>query len=43
MSRLQVSDAAPDVTLPDQRGELVRLSGVWAKRPLVLLFLRHFG
>ena len=43
MSILQVGDSAPDLTLPDHTGEDVRLGGLWAERPLVLLFLRHLG
>ena len=43
MSRLQIGDIAPDVTLPDQSGKQIRLSDRWIERPLVLEFLRHFG
>ncbi len=43
MLQLQVSDTAPDVTLPDQSGERTRLADLWTERPLVLMFLRHFG
>jgi peroxiredoxin len=34
---------APDIVLPDDSGEEVRISDVWEKHPLVLLFVRHFG
>ncbi len=37
---LQVGDAAPDVTLPDATGLPVRLSGLWQRGPLVLIFYR---
>ncbi len=43
MPQLQIGDTAPDVTLPDQSGNQTRLSARWAERPLVLVFLRHFG
>jgi hypothetical protein len=29
--------------LSDWRGEVVRLGSLWAERPVVLLFIRHFG
>lgn len=38
-----VGDVAPDLELPDETGKLVRLSQLWAERPLVLLFVRHLG
>jgi hypothetical protein len=31
------------VTLPDAAGEPHRLAALWAERPVVLVFLRHFG
>lgn len=36
-------DAAPDVKLSNHRGEAVHLADLWAKRPLLLVFLRHLG
>jgi len=30
-------------SLPDHRGELVELGSLWRERPVVLVFLRHFG
>jgi len=36
-------NAAPDLALPDDSGEEVRLSEVWRRQSLVLLFVRHFG
>lgn len=36
-------DNAPDVLLHDAAGNEVRLSELWHERPLVLVFLRHFG
>ena len=37
---LQVGDHAPDLVLPDATGRAVRLSDLWAKGPLVLIFYR---
>lgn len=39
-SALQVNDLAPDVTLPDALNRPVRLSALWARGPLVLIFYR---
>ena len=38
-----VGTAAPDLTLPDHQGRDVRLSSLWQAKPLILLFVRHFG
>ncbi len=38
-----LGDPAPDLTLPDRGGRPVRLSALWAERPVALFFLRHFG
>ena len=35
--------ALADVTLADSQGESHRLGDLWAERPVVLAFLRHFG
>ena len=43
MARLQSGDPAPDLILPDHLGQRMKLSERWTMRPLVLLFLRHFG
>ena len=32
-----------DITLPDHDGEPVRLADLWADRPVVLVWLRHYG
>jgi len=32
-----------DVTLPDGDGVSHRLGDLWADRPVILVFLRHFG
>lgn len=31
------------LTLPDPDGRPVRLGSLWAERPAVLVFLRHYG
>jgi peroxiredoxin len=40
---LSEGDAAPDQTLVDDQGTTMHLSDLWRQRPLVLLFVRHFG
>lgn len=42
-STLSVGDPAPDLTLPDDQGRPIRLSGLWQKQPIVLVFVRHSG
>lgn len=37
---LQVGNHVPDLALPDATGRAVRLSDIWAKGPLVLIFYR---
>lgn len=39
----QIGDSAPDAKLPDTSGRLRNLSEFWRDRPLLLIFLRHFG
>lgn len=31
------------ISLSDDRGASVRLGTLWAERPVVLVFIRHFG
>ena len=40
---LNFNDPAPDMEVLDVKGKTVRLSSLWARRPLVLAFTRHFG
>jgi len=40
---LNFNDPAPDIEVLDVKGKAVKLSSLWAKRPLVLAFTRHFG
>ncbi len=41
--QLSFNRSAPDVTLMNTSGEAVQLSSLWAERPLLLAFTRHFG
>lgn len=43
MSRLSFDDVAPDAELADPAGQPAWLSALWAGRPLLLAFVRHFG
>ncbi len=43
MSELAVGDLAPDLALLDAEERQVLLSSLWARAPLALIFLRHFG
>ncbi len=40
---LNFNRPAPDLALLDTAGETVQLSSLWAQRPLLLAFTRHFG
>jgi hypothetical protein len=37
------ADALADVVLPDHDDRQVRLGDLWAERPVVLVWLRHYG
>lgn len=41
--QLNFDRSAPDLMLLDTAGESVQLSSLWAERPLLLAFTRHFG
>ncbi len=43
MAPLQIGSPAPDATLLGEGDRAVRLSELWSRQPLVLVFLRHFG
>ncbi len=40
---LTLGDPAPDLALADGSGTPVQLSTLWMARPLLLVFLRHYG
>ena len=42
-SRLKAGDVAPSLKVVNADGETVELSSLWADKPVVLAFLRHFG
>ena len=42
-SRLKVGDVAPNLNVVNADGETIELSSLWADKPVVLAFLRHFG
>jgi peroxiredoxin len=41
--KLNFNQSAPDLALHKISGEAVQLSSLWAPRPLLLAFTRHFG
>ncbi len=41
--QLNFNSPAPDLQLQDTSGKPVQLSSLWAKKPLLLAFTRHFG
>lgn len=41
--QINFNRSAPDLTLLNTAGEPVQLSSLWADRPLLLAFTRHFG
>ena len=41
--RQTVARALADATVLDENRQSVRLGDTWAKRPIVLTFVRHFG
>lgn len=38
-----LSAALSPIVLPDPDGREVRLGSLWEERPVVLVFLRHYG
>ena len=38
-----VAEALAPITLTDSNGAEVELRSLWAERPAVLVFVRHFG
>ncbi len=43
LKHLNFNQPAPDLTLADTAGQPVALASLWAERPLLLAFTRHFG
>ena len=41
--KLNFNRKAPDMTLQKPSGEAIQLSSLWAQKPLLLAFTRHFG
>jgi hypothetical protein len=37
------AESLADIVLPDHEGNEVRLGDLWAQRPAVLVWLRHYG
>ena len=42
-NRLKAGDAAPNIQVVNADGATIELSSLWADKPVVLSFLRHFG
>jgi len=40
---VRVSTRLAGIELSDWRGEKLRLGSLWQERPVVLVFIRHFG
>jgi hypothetical protein len=40
---MRLSTRLAGINLADDQGRLVRLGAVWADKPVVLIFIRHFG
>jgi peroxiredoxin len=41
--RVKTGDSAPNIKVVNADGETIELSSLWADKPVVLAFLRHFG
>ena len=41
--RIKPGDIAPNLQVVNADGETIELSSLWADKPVVLAFLRHFG
>lgn len=40
---MRTSTKLSGIELSDWQGERVRLEALWKERPIVLVFIRHFG
>ena len=43
MTKLQDASALENIEVTGADGDSIRLGDLWADRPVVLTFLRHFG
>ena len=41
--QISIGDPAPDMTLPDDHNQPTRLSDLWQRHPIALVFVRHSG
>ena len=41
--KVKTGDFAPNIQVVNAEGETIELSSLWADKPVVLAFLRHFG
>jgi peroxiredoxin len=41
--KVKTGDSAPNIQVVNAEGETIELSSLWADKPVVLAFLRHFG
>ncbi|HEX4427500.1 MAG TPA: hypothetical protein VH079_19015 [Terriglobales bacterium] len=37
------SEKLADITLPDSDGQPIQVGSLWAEKPAVVVFLRHYG
>jgi hypothetical protein len=42
-NKLKTGEASPDLQVVNAGGETINLASIWADRPVILTFLRHFG
>ena len=42
-NKLKTGDVAPNLQVVDADGNTIELAALWADKPVVLSFLRHFG
>lgn len=40
---MSVAQEMADLVVQDTEGQDVRLGSLWAERPVILVFVRHFG
>ena len=41
--RVKTGDTAPNIQVVNADSETIELAALWADKPVVLAFLRHFG